>query len=114
VETKTPAPTVASRDLASIRALCFDRKRVINGTLARASADGCVFSLRLGIHPEKSSFVPGRPIWLNLVDDATGRSENVRAVMTSGSRQNGKLELKLKWERLPALLTGQAQAMAGR
>lgn len=113
VETKPPVPSVAARELAAIRVVCFDRKRVVNGTLARASADGCVFALRLAVHPTKSTFIPGHPLWLNLIDEATGRSENVRTVLTAGTRSDGKLELKLKWDRLPRLLSGQANALSG-
>jgi hypothetical protein len=71
-----------------------------------ASKSGCVLRCKI----DKSSpgeFYKGRKIELFLTNTATGKSEDVQAVVENSAFGSGEWTISLNWKKAPALVTGE-------
>jgi hypothetical protein len=84
-------------------AICHDYRAVVNGTLSHVSAEGCVL-VSSCFATTMPPFRRGSRVWLNLLDEATGRSENVEASITGFIRNGGRWEYQIQWPQFPKLL----------
>jgi hypothetical protein len=84
-------------------AICHNAKHFVSGTLVQATVEGGTLA-----NPSPSEPLPifhrGTRVSVNLLDDSTGRSENVRARVTGAAKKNGIWEYELSWEMTPQLL----------
>ncbi|MGZ3687920.1 MAG: hypothetical protein ACXWPM_02740 [Bdellovibrionota bacterium] len=86
-----------------ILAVCFDARTVASGAIADIGDGGCLLTQ---VHPagDFPVFRRGATLTLNLLDEATSRSENVKAVVDGAEKRGGSWEYRLKWPARPQLI----------
>jgi hypothetical protein len=89
--------------IPGLPAICHNGRSIIAGQLSEVSKDGCVFRSN-----ESSRSLPdfqkGSRVKLNVLEEATGKSENLEAVIQKLTLHEKHWEFHLGWEKLPALL----------
>jgi hypothetical protein len=88
-------------------AVCHDNKHIIGGTIAsitqQEGRDGFFHSTdHLDEFPP---FRKGHMLWVNLLDENSGKSENVRATIVSVKKNDNFWEYRLQWKELPKMLS---------
>ncbi len=83
------------------QAVCHNSKKTVSGKLIHPSQTGGI----LASHSESSSpaFTAMSSVWVNLLDESTDRSVNVRAKITKLTRQDGVWFYELRWDACPLL-----------
>lgn len=98
------ADALAKEVRERIHVIFHDYRTVINGKFALIKESEAVF---LSLHPQHGlvPFPKGAQIWLNLLDEKTGKSENVAARLTgTGQDVHGRWKLHVKWNGIPESL----------
>jgi hypothetical protein len=95
----TPRPVPSN----PIQAVCHDNRNVVSGVISQIKADG--FSLMSADHSTTMPpFRKGGHVALNLLDDAAGKTENIKATIIDFERKGHFWEYELKWETKPKVL----------
>lgn len=114
-----PAPAASARatrqalrgfDVPGIDALLHDSRSVISGKLMQVTDAGCDL-----ICPDSvvaPTFGSQSSIVLNLLDPATGRSQNVSARLSGMRRGDGRWSLKVQWQGCPELVVQHLEKTA--
>lgn len=105
VEVPTPAPAAPSKALArALSAVCHDNRNIIGGTIASMAGQDSFFESvdHLNAFPP---FRKGHLLWVNLLDEQSGQSENGRAEIVELKKTDKHWEYRLKWKELPKILS---------
>lgn len=89
-----------------IQVVCHDSSHVMSGTITRASDMGCVIQSSKAIQGKETSpqFSKDGTVLLNLLDEQTGESINVKAKLRGVLRQKDQWSYHFEWSGLPPLL----------
>jgi hypothetical protein len=99
----SPAPQKAAGIRLGIHAICHNQLTLVSGKIRAVSASSAVL-IGETHQEEMPPFRKGNKVWLNLLDDATGKGENVEAVIEDFKRDAGRWEFLMRWKRIPQIL----------
>lgn len=89
--------------VARLQAICHDNQSIISGSPTRLTRD-TIFLASSDFASSLPPFGKGSRVWLNLLDEASGKTENVQAVIHGMARRNGGWEYEMKWDRAPDMI----------
>lgn len=113
-ETVAPAPQplaavptpAAGSGAVELQAICHDNRQAVGGILVQPTSRGFTLLTR-----ESSSTLPpfsqGSRVWINLLDEHTGQTENFQAAVKQVASQDGKWAFEIVWERPASMLSGR-------
>jgi len=87
---------------ALIPVVCHDFRNIVTGTLREVTQTGC--ELVSNTHTTGPVFPQKAMIMLNLLDEKSGKSINVRARLVGAKRQEGTWTYRIRWPELPEFL----------
>lgn len=88
----------------NLQALCHDQRTIISGTVSRLLEDGFVMTSK-DYSTSSPPFHRGWTIWLNLLDEAKGCTENIRAkIVRIGRQDDATWFYEFQWEEMPKIL----------
>ncbi len=86
----------------SIPVVCHDFRSIVTGHLRAIDGTGCELVSSLDtpgpVFPQKID------VFLNLFDETSGESVNVRARLTAAVRRDGRWLYRIRWQQVPAFL----------
>jgi hypothetical protein len=91
--------TTSNQSALEIPVVCHDFRSVLTGMLREISDTGC--ELVSGMETEGPVFPQKTQVFLNLVDERSGRSVNIRARLTAVVRRGGQWVYRIRWSRVP-------------
>jgi hypothetical protein len=99
----TPAPAQQALERA-LSAVCHDNRHIIGGTISSVSGTDSFFksSDHLDAFPP---FRKGHLLWVNLLDEGSGKSENARAEIVDLKKSEKHWEYRLKWKEVPKMIS---------
>lgn len=86
--------------------ICHNNRDAIGGILAQPSLQGFL----LITQATSSTLLPfgqGSKVWINLLDEESGQTENLQALIGKVASHDGKWALQVLWEKPAALLNGK-------
>lgn len=86
-----------------IQVVCHDFHHLLSGMIDEVLNDGFLIWAESPAS-QASFFRKGQKLWVNLVDDKTGSSENTSGVLAGYSRKDNGWQYYLKWEQRPKML----------
>lgn len=89
-----PATRAAVRPLAAI---CHDNRSVVAGILGAKHGEVWIMSSKDRLS-EIPPFRRGAKVWINLLDEQSGQSENAEATLTDFKKTSEAWEYSLKWK----------------
>jgi len=115
--TKTAAPVVASgppamaagpavrSEIRHLAAICHDNRSVVAGMLEAKLGEIWILSSKDRL-TEIPPFRKGAKVWINLLDEQSGQSENAQATLVDYKKTSQAWEYSLKWQtQNPRLVT---------
>lgn len=95
-----PAQQALARALSAV---CHDNRNIIGGTIASMSGVESFFKStdHLDAFPP---FRKGHLLWVNLLDESSGKSENARAEIIDLKKSEDCWEYRLKWKEVPKII----------
>lgn len=87
--------------IENILAVCHDFHRVVSGKIAQATEAGC--ELITQDSKPSPSLATQSNVFLNLFDQKTGKSINVKAQLFGISRSQGGWTYRIRWNQCPSL-----------
>lgn len=99
------APASEQQALArALSAVCHDNRHIIGGTISSVSGADSFFksSDHLDAFPP---FRKGHLLWVNLLDEGSGKSENARAEIVDLKKSEKHWEYRLKWKEIPKMIS---------
>lgn len=88
----------------SIQAIVHDHRSLLAGVFSEVFEDGCILLSTQKHGPDGQPFRKGGRVWLNLLEERTGRSENVQATVVAFMHKAGVWHYELHWQKLPSLI----------
>lgn len=86
----------------AVPVVCHDFRSIVTGHLRAIDGTGCELVSSLDtpgpVFPQKIE------VFLNLLNEASGESVNVRARLTAAVRRDGRWLYRIRWQKLPAFL----------
>ena len=89
-----PSARAAVRPLAAI---CHDNRSVVGGILGAKQGEVWIMASKDRL-TEIPPFRRGAKVWINLLDEQSGQSENVEATLTDFKKTSEAWEYSLKWK----------------
>lgn len=87
----------------ALTAVCHDNRHIVGGTIQRVSAtDG--FMSSEDYFATIPPFNKGHWLWINLLDEANGKTENARAEVVQLTKSKTHWEYQLKWKSVPSII----------
>lgn len=80
-----------------LSAICHDYRHSAWGFVKLMGDSGC--ELEFAVEANDVRFAPGAKLQLNLLDESTGKAQNVDAVLDSVSRRNGHVVILVRFEK---------------
>ena len=93
----------AAPKAASIDVICYNPHMMLSGKLMGISQFGCIFQSMLPTY-SLATLKAGMKISMNLLNNADGQSENIRAAVRVVKRGEAFWEYELTWDRFPQIL----------
>lgn len=96
-----PAQQALARALSAV---CHDNRHIIGGTISSVSGTDSFFKSadHLDAFPP---FRKGHLLWVNLLDEGSGQSENARAEIVDLKKSEKHWEYRLKWKEVPKIIS---------
>lgn len=86
----------------NVPVVCHDFRSIVTGYLRSIDGTGC--ELVSGLATAGPVFAQKAEIFLNLFDEKSGQSVNVRARLTAAIRRDGQWLYRIRWQQKPAFL----------
>jgi hypothetical protein len=100
-----PVPAVRSA-VSPLAAICHDNRSVVAGVLGAKHGEVWILSSKDRL-TEIPPFQRGAKVWINLLDEQSGQSENAQATLVDYKKTSESWEYSLKWQtETPRLVHG--------
>jgi len=97
---------MSKKPIAGIQALCHDQRSMLAGAIRGVDDRGCEF---LGPSEGDTPVFPKKTlVILNLIDEASGKTQNLQVRLGGVSRREGRWSYRLQWEETPEILAPHA------
>ena len=114
IHQEPPPPAIQNTAVVmerAIQAVCFTSENLMGGAIESADSEGfaiyCDTSFE-GLGP----FKKGQTVQVSLVDDSSGQSENLTAVVSGCKREDRGIHYRFAWQQIPAILSQRSQSQA--